>query len=812
MTPSDIAPARLTQQQIDDLQQHHRIADVLPLTPLQQGLLFEAATAVDSADDVYAMQLDVTLSGSLDADRLRDAVHTVINRHPHLAARFCDQFEQPVQIVPADPETPWQYVELDSDEQIQQLYAAERAAVSDLGYPPAFRAALIRTAADQHRFALTFHHIVLDGWSLPILLQEIFAGYHAQRLPAAVPYRRFFTWLADRDDDAARAAWREVLAGFDTPTLVGPPERVGPGRRALKSARVPEEITQMLPELARTQHTTVNTVLQGAWAQLLTLLTGQHDVAFGTTVSGRPAEVADAESMVGLFINTVPVRAHFTAATTTADLLEQLQAAHNHTLEHQHLGLNEIHRSTGHGQLFDTAFVYENYPIDADALGADQELAIADIANREYNHYPLTVQAVPGRELILRVEYDADVFDPVAVDAMIERLQRVLAAMTVDPLRPLSSVDVLDRVERARLDGMGNRAALTATPSAPSIPGLFAEQVARSPEAVALTGQGRAMTYRELDESANRLAHLLAGRGAGPGQCVALLLPRSVEAVVAILAVLKAGAAYLPIDPAAPAVRTNFMLADAAPVVAITTAEFTQVLDGSDLPVVDVADPAVDSHPSTGSPAPTPADIAYLIYTSGTTGVPKGVAISHGNVTQLLASLDAGLPSAGVWPLCHSLAFDVSVWEIFGALLRGGRLVVVPEAVTGSPEDFHDVLVAEGVNVLTQTPSAVTMLASEGLESTALVVVGEACSVDVVDRWAPGRIMINAYGPTETTMCVAISAPLAAGSGVPPIGSPVPGAALFVLDGWLRPVPAEWPANCMWRVPVWRRGMCVDRD
>ena len=213
-------------------------------------------------------------------------------------------------------------------------------------------------------------------------------------------------------------------------------------------------------------------------------------------------------------------------------------------------------------------------------------------------------------------------------------------------------------------------------------------------------------------------------------------------------------------------------------------------MDGCDLPVFDVNDPALDTQPSTALPAPAPDDIAYLIYTSGTTGVPKGVAVTHHSVTQLLASLDAGLPAAGVWPLCHSLAFDVSVWEIFGALLRGGRLVVVPESVAGSPEDLHEVLVAEQVSVLTQTPSAVAMLSDEGLESAALVMAGEACPVEVVDRWAPGRVMINAYGPTETTMCVAISAPLTAGSGAPPIGAPVSGAALFVLDGWLRAVPA----------------------
>ena len=298
------------------------------------------------------------------------------------------------------------------------------------------------------------------------------------------------------------------------------------------------------------------------------------------------------------------------------------------------------------------------------------------------------------------------------------------------------------------------------------------------------------MTYRELDEVSNRLAHLLVSRGAGPGSSVALMFSRSAEAVAAILAVLKTGAAYLPIDPALPPTRLEFLLADAGPVAVLTTANLADRLDEFDVVVVDVDDPAVHTQPSTALPAPGADDIAYLIYTSGTTGVPKGVAVTHHNVTALLASLDAGLPAAGVWTQSHSLAFDVSVWEIFNALLRGGRLVVVPDAVTRSPEDFHALLVDENVSVLTQTPSAVGVLSSEGLESVAVVMVGEACPAEVVDRWAPGRVMVNAYGPTETTMCVAISAPLAAGTGVVPIGSPVQGAALFVLDDWLRPVPA----------------------
>ena len=347
--------------------------------------------------------------------------------------------------------------------------------------------------------------------------------------------------------------------------------------------------------------------------------------------------------------------------------------------------------------------------------------------------------------------------------------------------------------EHARLDGWGNRAVLTQPATAPvSIPVLFTAQVARAPAAVAISCGERSWTYREVEEAANRLAHLLAAQGAGPGQCVALLLSRSAEAIVAIVAVLKTGAAYLPIDPGLPAARIGFMLADAAPIAALTTAGLRSRLDGFDLLVIDVNDPAVDTQPSTAQPAPGPDDIGYLIYTSGTTGVPKGVAITHHNVTQLLGSLYAGLElgPGQVWAQCHSYAFDASVEQIWGALLHGGRLVVVPESVAGSPADFHAVLVAEQVSVLSQTPSAVGVLSPEGLDSAALVVVGEACPAELVDRWAPGRVMINAYGPTETTVCASRSAPLAAGSGGPPIGSPVSGAALFVLDGWLRAVPA----------------------
>ena len=796
LTPSDIAPARLSQRQIDELQQRYPIADVLPLTPLQQGLLFHSGAARGD-EDMYAVQLDFTVTGPLDPQRLRDAVQTVITRHPHLVARFCDEFDEPVQIIPADPAAEWRYVDLgaehvDGDEQIARLCAAERAAVCDFADQPAFRALLVRTAENQHQFVLTNHHIVLDGWSLPILLREIFTTYYGERLPAAASYRSFITWLAERDLDVARAAWGEVLDGFETPTLVAPQDGLGLGRRGFHSVRVPEQTTRALGEVARVCHTTVSTVLQGAYALLLMSLTGQHDVVFGTARSRAGDLDVDAESMVGLLINTVPVRARIATETTTADLLRQLQNDHNDTIEHQHLALNEIHRITGHERLFDTAFVYENYPVDTDAM-AIHELAIADVVNREYNHYPLTVEALPGRELDLRVEYDTEVFGTADIEKLVERLRRVLVAMTTDPTRRLSSVDLLDAAERdlvlSKWSGAGVAGPVGYAPQ------LLEPTVAAVPDAVALVDGDRQWSYRELDEWSTRLARVLIDAGAGPERAVAVAMERCAELVIAWWAITKTGGTYVPVDPAQPVERIASVLNEVEAVCVLTCGTDTLEAAGA-RPVLridglDVSDRSAEPITNSDRIAELDGhDTAYVIFTSGSTGAPKGVAVSHsGLLGMAIAQRELfGVVADARVLMVAAPTFDASLFEVILASVCKAALVVAPPTVYAA-EALTALAEEQRVSVAVLTPTVLSSLDHErlgGLET--VITVGEALPQELVAAWAPGRRLLNAYGPTETTIWVTGTAPLSVGQPVP-IGTPIHGVCALVLDAWLKPVP-----------------------
>ncbi|WP_156764542.1 non-ribosomal peptide synthetase, partial [Mycobacterium sp. E3247] len=803
---------------------------VIPLSFAQNRLWF--LDQLQGPSPVYNMAAALRLSGPLDAVALGAALADVMARHESLRTLIAAPEGTPQQLVtPVErAEFGWEVVDAGgwSAGQLDEAIGDTARYTFDLAAEIPLRAELFRIGDDEHVLVAVVHHIAADGMSITPLVRDLSMAYASRCAgqapgwaPLPVQYVDYTLWqraqLGDLDDRqspiaAQLAYWEEALAGMPD-RLQLPTDRPYPLVADQRGATVeidwPTELQQQVGAVARKHNATSFMVVQTALAVLLSKLSASPDVAVGFPIAGRRDPALD--ELVGFFVNTLVLRVDVGGDPTFTDLLSQVRQRSLAAYEHQDVPFEVLverlnpARSLTHHPLVQVMLAWQNFA-GQDGGGPAAGLSLGDV---EITPMPVDTQTArmdltfslaerwdtAGEPAGIggTVEFRTDVFDPASIQALVGRLQRALTAITVDPTRALSSLDLLDEAEHARLDKLGNRAVLTAPVAAPvSLPALFAAQVARTPESVALVCAGRSMTYRELDEAAHRLALVLAGRGAVPGRSVALLFSRSAEAIVAILAVLKAGAAYLPIDPALPESRIAFVLSDAAPMAVITTADLADRLIGTDVPVIDVDNLEPPAQPGTTLTAPGPEDLAYLIYTSGTTGVPKGVAVTHQNATQLLARMDAGLPRAGVWSQWHSLAFDVSVHEIFGALLHGGRLVVVPESVARSPEDFHALLVAERVSVLSQTPSAAAMLSPDGLESAALVVAGEACPAELVDKWGAGRAMINAYGPTEATVYTAVSRPLESASvesGVVPIGSPVPGGALFVLDGRLRPVP-----------------------
>ena len=775
------------------------------------------------------MATALRLCGPLNTETLGAALSDVVGRHESLRTLFAAPEGIPQQlVVPAErADFGWQIIDATgwSAGRLDEAIGAAARHPFDLGAEIPLRATLFRLAADEHVLVAVVHHIAADGLSIAPLVADLgvafasrCAGHPRDWAPLPVQYVDYTLWqrtllgdLADSDSPIAAqlAYWEQALAGLPE-RLQLPTDRPYPPVADQRGASVvvdwPAELQQQIRRAAREHNATSFMMVQAALAVLLAKLSASPEVAVGFPIAGRRDSALD--DLVGFFINTLVLRVDVAADPTVAELLGQVRQRSLAAFEHQDVPFEVLverlnpTRSLAHHPLIQVVmgwqFAANSDPaaalvlegLQVTPLPVDTRTARMDLTFSLAERFTETGEpaGIGGA-----VEFRTDVFDADSIEVLIGRLQRVVGALTADPSQRLSSIDLLDAGEQARLDELGNRAVLTQpAPPAVSVPVLFAAQVARAPEAVAVICGQRSWTYRELDEASNRLAHLLAIHGAGPGQCVALLLSRSVEAIAAILGVLKTGAAYLPMDPGVPADRIGFMVADALPIAALTTADLAGRFDGCDLLVIDVNDAAIGAHCGTALPAPGPDEIAYLIYTSGTTGVPKGVAITHHNMTQLFeVAWIAGLPAQAGCGRC------VIRWRL---TCRCGRSLVRCCAGAGCwwcrnwwparRRISTRCWLLSRSSVLTQTPSAVGMLGPEGMGSAELVLGAVPCRPELVVRWAPGRVMVNVYGPTETTMCVAISAPLTPGSGVVPIGAPVPTAALFVLDQWLRPVPA----------------------
>nr|WP_302660082.1 non-ribosomal peptide synthetase [Rhodococcus sp. SGAir0479] len=809
-TPSDFDLVTLGQSEIERLEHRYPdMTDVWPLSPLQKGLLFHASMSEQSAD-AYVVRMVLELHGDVDPARLRRAGRILLDRHPNLRTAFvADTAAGAVQVVRQHVAAPW--TEHDLSRQDESVHRAEldrildddRATRFDPARAPLLRWMLVTTGPGRHRLVLTSHHLLLDGWSTPLLLRELFVLYAADGdaavLPEASPYRDYLAWIGEQDVDRSLEVWARVFDGTDEPTLVAPTD---PRRRYSDSREVggalSEDRTAALTSLARARGITVNTVVQAAWAMVLGAWTSRDDVTFGTTVSGRPPQIEGVESMVGLFVNTLPVRVRLDGAESVGQLLDRIQVEQAALLDHHYVSLTDIQRVAGPGAVFDTMSVFESYPVDRSAIGTDSDVAglrVAGVSGADASHFPVSLVADVDSRLRLRVSYLPELLDHDTAAGVVDRVLRVIDAVIDDPDVPLAQLQLLSPAEYRESVPVSGAASVSAV----TLPVLLGASVGVDPGAVAVVCGDRCWTYGELDARSNRLARLLIGRGVGPESCVAVGLRRSLESVLAVWAVAKSGAAFVPLDPGYPSARLEHMLVDSGAVlglsVGVSSGELPQAVPWVVLDEVSVvaevaglsAGPVTDGERTA---VLRPDHPVYVIYTSGSTGVPKGVVVTHRGLANLLVEQGVRFRLGQDARVLHvsSPSFDAAVLEQLWAFGFGGRLVVVPPTVFGGAE-MGRILRRERVTHLVLTPALLATVDPTGLDDLRTIVVGgEPCPPELVTRWAFGRRMFNTYGSAEATIQTNVSARLVPGDRVT-VGGPVRGVGELVLDGWLRPVP-----------------------
>ncbi|NKY57262.1 non-ribosomal peptide synthetase [Nocardia flavorosea] len=766
---------------------HGAVADVLPLSPLQEGLLFHALR--DGAADVYTLTARFELSGPVDPDRLGAAFTEVLHRHPNLGAAFhYDRVDRPVQVIPRSPQIAWRVEDLrdrpDAADRAPALEQTAGAELFDIGDPPLLRALLIRLSDTVHRLVLTAHHLLADGWSIPIVLREILARYHGENLPEPGYYGTYLAWLAARDTAAETRRWGEYLAGLEAPSLIGAP---GP-RSAAVGLQVPlgEETAVALESFGRAHGLTMNTLLQGAWSMVLADQLGRTDVVFGAVVSGRPADLPGVGGMVGLFSNTVPVRM---TLDTGRPVAEQFAAFQRTTLELQnqgYLGLATVERAAGVGRLFDTLVVYENFPKTGVGPKETHEVGVADVAVHSLTHYPVTVTALPGDRFRLMLHYAPGAIEEANGQRMAARLGAVLTALAGDPAATVGAI--LDRTRHPDSHG----ATLADWTSNAEI----------DPASPALTAEGITISYREFDERADRLARWLISQRIGPETVVVVAMRRCGEAVIAAHAISRAGGVYLPVDPGQPAERLDTILETAAPALVLTTRTDDFATGRASVIATDTLDLtgfAADTLTDADRLAPLrPDNAAYLLFTSGSTGVPKGVSVSHAAIVNTFAWLqEQHRFGPGDTMLYRTPAtFDASLLEIYLPLLVGARIVVARPNGHRDPYYQAELMADEQVTAVQMTSSMLTTMAEEsdltGCSALRCVFTGgEPLPPATAQRFreVTGTEVNNLYGPTEAAVCITYHVTDDTDLDTVPIGRPPGGAGVRVLDEKLRPVP-----------------------
>jgi amino acid adenylation domain-containing protein/non-ribosomal peptide synthase protein (TIGR01720 family) len=825
-TPSDFPLANLNQQKLDRMVGTNRqIENIYPLSPMQQGMLFHSLYAPESA--VYVEQLSFVLRRSLNVSAFKRAWQQVIDRHSVLRTSFLwDDPGAPLQIVHrnvslACQEEDWRGLsESEQHERLEIVVKKDRQQGFDLSKAPLMRLAVIRMAEDAYQVVWSHHHLLLDGWSLSLILKQVFAFYHGfcrgehLQLKPNRPYCDYIAWLQQQDLSAAEMFWREKLKGFRAPTTLAidrAAHRVSGEENVYgeREIRLTAETTLRLQSLARNHQLTLNTLFQGAWALLISRYSGEDEVIFGATVAGRPESLTGIEEMVGLFINTLPVRIKTSSSDFLLPWLREQQSQQSEARQYEYSPLVEIQgwSEVPRGQpLFESILAFENYPLDAAALGRE-DLNPDTVRSFERTNYPLAVMVRPGAELSVKILFDATRFDAGTIARMLGHFRTLLQGMVDNPAARLADLSLLTDAECQRSLVEWNKTEAN-YPRNLCINELFEAQVERTPHNVAVVFGNEQLTYGELNCHANQVAHYLRTLGVGPEVHIGICMERSAKMIVGLLAILKAGGVYVPLDPTYPKQRLAFMLKDSQAPVLITQQRLLEDLPEHDARMVCLdSDWNIVNQQSAENPASLtrPDNLAYVTYTSGSTGKPKGVAVPHRAVNRLVFNTNyvTLTPSDKVAQISNA-SFDAATFEIWGALLHGAQLVGMTADVALSPADFAAQLKEDDISVLFLTTALFNQVASEApwaFETIRTVLFGgeavDPVKVETVLAQGPPQRLLHVYGPTESTTFSTwhLIDKVEDGATTIPIGRPISNTTVYLLDKNLRVVPAGIPAE-----------------
>nr|WP_237179239.1 non-ribosomal peptide synthetase [Paenibacillus sp. MMS18-CY102] len=819
LTPSDVLLTNMSIQELDQLSEQMgaigAIENVYPLTPMQKGMLFHSI--MEAEKGAYFQQSVIGLRGPLDVEALSQSLERLQQRHEILRSNVYQGWKEAVLVIFRRKAVALTIEDIRSlpqekhEEAIRQLAEQDRARGFGLESDCLMRAAIVRTGTESWQLIWSFHHLLMDGWCMPIVWGEWFETYFAlvehreSKLPATMPYGQYMEWLQQQDEQNAANYWNEYINGYD--------QHIGlPGKRPTKGQQyvldkhhliLSEQLTQALQAIASNEQATLNTVMQAAWGILLQKYNGSSDVVFGSVVSGRPASLPGVEQMVGLFINTIPVRIQSQPDERFVDIVRRNQEQALASAAFDFYPLYQTQAQTGQRQdLINHILIFENYPMDAatDQLFAQQagqrRLEVANMEMHEHNNYDFSLVIIPGTALSMRLEYNAEAYDGIAIERLAHHWLHLLEQIVANPQRPIAQYGLVTEVERQQLVERFN-ATQTNYPRHTTVHQLFEAQVEKTPNAIAIVFEDQQLTYRELNERANQLARTLRNHGIGKDQLVALIAERSMGMIVGMMAVLKAGGAYVPIDPTYPAERVRYMLEDSGAKLLLTQSSLHNpaLYSGTTLYVDEES--CYQQEAANLPPVNGEEHLAYVIYTSGSTGKPKGVMVEHRNVNNFITGVTNRIPVSAVQKILvlTTLSFDIFVLETWLPLSQGLQIIIADESEHKDAVLLGKLIQKHQVDMLQITPSRLKLLVSheEGRRSLRglqhILIGGESVSISQVNevrQWSNAKIY-NMYGPTETTVWSTMK-DLSDEQEVS-IGTPIANTQIYMLDSCYQLLP-----------------------